>query len=288
MENFISSSFEFPSINVIGDGIQSLQVVLKKNESLIINSQYLSYVSSMNLQETQYNKINNLIPNSNDNKANNTNYIRLKNINNTIEYIGLSHLGKIIKINPLLYKDLIIREDCILCFNESLNLINDNEINKKIKENINDFSIIDIKNLKRNYYLLNRKIQKKNELDNLVLDINSLMKDFLYISSNKNLIEKRLGVNEQIIIMKNQLIAFENSITFSKIIKSQENKSTYVNYEIDLICDGPGLLIYELNERKNIPFKMQTLLSLLIIIIILSFFDLFISSISKKINPNPN
>ena len=286
MENFISSSFEFPSINVIGDGIQSLQVVLKKNESLIINSQYLSYVSSMNLQETQYNKINNLIPNSNDNKANNTNYIRLKNINNTIEYIGLSHLGKIIKINPLLYKDLMIREDCILCFNESLNLINDNEINKKIKENINDFSIIDIKNLKRNYYLHNRKIQKKNELDNLVLDINSLMKDFLYISSNKNLIEKRLGVNEQIIIMKNQLIAFENSITFSKIIKSQENKSTYVNYEIDLICDGPGLLIYELNERKNIPFKMQTLLSLLIIIILISFLDLFISSISKKINPN--
>ena len=285
MENFISSSFEFPSINVIGDGIQSLQIVLKKNESLIINSQYLSYVSSMNLQETQYNKINNLIPNSNDNKANNTNYIRLKNINNTIEYIGLSHLGKIIKINPLLYKDLMIREDCILCFNESLNLINDNEINKKIKENINDFSIIDIKNLKRNYYLLNRKIQKKNELDNLVLDINSLMKDFLYISSNKNLIEKRLGVNEQIIIMKNQLIAFENSITFSKIIKSQENKSTYVNYEIDLICDGPGLLIYELNERKNIPFKMQTLLSLLIIIILISFLDLFISSISNKIKP---
>jgi len=285
MENFISSSFEFPNINVIGDGIQSLQIVLKKNESLIINSQYLSYVSSMNLQETQYNKINNLIPNSNDNKANNTNYIRLKNINNTIEYIGLSHLGKIIKINPLLYKDLMIREDCILCFNESLNLINDNEINKKIKENINDFSIIDIKNLKRNYYLLNRKIQKKNELDNLVLDINSLMKDFLYISSNKNLIEKRLGVNEQIIIMKNQLIAFENSITFSKIIKSQENKSTYVNYEIDLICDGPGLLIYELNERKNIPFKMQTLLSLLIIIILISFLDLFISSISNKIKP---
>ena len=111
------------------------------------------------------------------------------------------------------------------------------------------------------------------------------MKDFLYISSNKNLIEKRLGVNEQIIIMKNQLIAFENSITFSKIIKSQENKSTYVNYEIDLICDGPGLLIYELNERKNIPFKMQTLLSLLIIIILISFLDLFISSISNKIKP---
>ena len=286
MENFISSSFEFPNINVIGDGIQSLQIVLKKNESLIINSQYLSYVSSMNLQETQYNKINNLIPNSNDNKANNTNYIRLKNINNTIEYIGLSHLGKIIKINPLLYKDLMIREDCILCFNESLNLINDNEINKKIKENINDFSIIDIKNLKRNYYLLNRKKQKKNELDNLVLDINSLMKDFLYISSNKNLIEKRLGVNEQIIIMKNQLIAFENTITFSKIIKSQENQTTYLNLDTDLICDGPGLLIYELNERKNIPIKMQTLLTLLIIIFLLSFLDLFISSISKKINPN--
>ena len=286
MENLLSSSFEFPSISVIGNEVQSLQVVLKNNESLIINSNYLSYVSSINLQETQYNKINNLISHSNDNKANNTNYVRLKNTNNSIEYIGLSHLGKIIKINPLLYKDLIIREDCILCFNESLNLINDNEINKKIKENITGFSLIDLNNIKRNYYLLNRKIQKKNEVDKLLLDINSLMKDFLYISSNKTLIEKRLGVNEQIIIMKNQLIAFENTITFSKIIKSQENKTTYFNCDNDIICDGPGLLIYELNERKNIPFKMQTLLSLLIIIIILSFFDLFISSISKKINPN--
>ena len=286
MENLLCSSIEFPSINVIGNEVQSLQIVLKNNESLIINSHYLSYVSSMNLQETQYNKINNLISNSNNYKANNTNYIRLKNINNTIEYIGLSHLGKIIKINPLLYKDLIIREDCILCFNESLNLINDNEINKKIKENINGFSIIDLNNIKKNYYLLNRKITKKNEIDNLILDINSLMKDFLYISSNKNLIEKRLGVNEQIIIMKNQLIAFENTITFSKIIKSQENQTTYLNLDTDLICDGPGLLIYELNERKNIPIKMQTLLTLLIIIFLLSFLDLFISSISKKINPN--
>ena len=286
MENLLCSSIEFPSINVIGNEVQSLQIVLKNNESLIINSHYLSYVSSMNLQETQYNKINNLISNSNNYKANNTNYIRLKNINNTIEYIGLSHLGKIIKINPLLYKDLIIREDCILCFNESLNLINDNEINKKIKENITGFSLIDLNNIKRNYYLLNRKIQKKNEVDKLLLDINSLMKDFLYISSNKTLIEKRLGVNEQIIIMKNQLIAFENTITFSKIIKSQENQTTYLNLDTDLICDGPGLLIYELNERKNIPIKMQTLLTLLIIIFLLSFLDLFISSISKKINPN--
>ena len=286
MENLLCSSIEFPSINVIGNEVQSLQIVLKNNESLIINSHYLSYVSSMNLQETQYNKINNLISNSNNYKANNTNYIRLKNINNTIEYIGLSHLGKIIKINPLLYKDLIIREDCILCFSESLNLINDNEINKKIKENINGFSIIDLNNIKKNYYLLNRKIVKKNEIDNLILDINSLMKDFLYISSNKNLIEKRLGVNEQIIIMKNQLIAFENTITFSKIIKSQENQTNYLNLDTDLICDGPGLLIYELNERKNIPIKMQTLLTLLIIIFLLSFLDLFISSISKKINPN--
>ena len=85
--------------------------------------------------------------------------------------------------------------------------------------------------------------------------------------------------------MKNQLIAFENTITFSKIIKSQENQTTYLNLDTDLICDGPGLLIYELNERKNIPFKMQTLLSLLIIIILISFLYLFISSISNKIKP---
>ena len=78
MEKLISSTFELPIISIIGDEIESLQILSKYNESLIINSRYLSYISSMNLEQTKYNEINNLILNSNDNKEKNKNYIRLK------------------------------------------------------------------------------------------------------------------------------------------------------------------------------------------------------------------
>ena len=36
--------------------------------------------------------------------------------------------------------------------------------------------------------------------------------DYLYLASKKILIEKRLGENEQIIILKNGLVAFEKSV----------------------------------------------------------------------------
>ena len=132
MESVLSSSFELPNISIIGNEIQVLQIILKYYESLVVNSHYISYASSTQLEGTQYNKINNLISNSNESKAKNENYIRLKNKNNNIEYIGLSHLGKIIKINPILYNNLIVREDCILCFNETLNILEDKEVNKRI------------------------------------------------------------------------------------------------------------------------------------------------------------
>ena len=269
MESVLSSSFELPNISIIGNEIQVLQIILKYYESLVVNSHYISYASSTQLEGTQYDKINNLISNSNESKAKNENYIRLKNKNNNIEYIGLSHLGKIIKINPILYNNLIVREDCILCFNETLNLLEDKEVNKRINENINNRTILDITNINYRYYLVNRKITKGTEIDNFLIDINSIIKDFLYISSGNNMIEKRLGGNEQIIIMKSHLIAFEKTVTFSKIIKNDEKKLTYINTENEIICEGPGLIIFELGEKKQTLFKTQKLIVIIIIIIAL-------------------
>ncbi len=269
MESVLSSSFELPNISIIGNEIQVLQIILKYYESLVVNSHYISYASSTQLEGTQYDKINNLISNSNESKAKNENYIRLKNKNNNIEYIGLSHLGKIIKINPILYNNLIVREDCILCFNETLNLLEDKEINKRINENINNRTILDITNINYRYYLVNRKITKGTEIDNFLIDINSIIKDFLYISSGNNMIEKRLGGNEQIIIMKSHLIAFEKTVTFSKIIKNDDKKLTYINTENEIICEGPGLIIFELGEKKQTLFKTQKLIVIIIIIIAL-------------------
>ena len=269
MESVLSSSFELPNISIIGNEIQVLQIILKYYESLVVNSHYISYASSTQLEGTQYDKINNLISNSNESKAKNENYIRLKNKNNNIEYIGLSHLGKIIKINPILYNNLIVREDCVLCFNETLNLLEDNEVNKKINTYINNRTILDITNINYRYYLVNRKITKGTEIDNFLIDINSIIKDFLYISSGNNMIEKRLGGNEQIIIMKSHLIAFEKTVTFSKIIKNDDKKLTYINTENEIICEGPGLIIFELGEKKQTLFKTQKLIVIIIIIIAL-------------------
>jgi len=269
MESVLSSSFELPNISIIGNEIQVLQIILKYYESLVVNSHYISYASSTQLEGTQYDKINNLISNSNESKAKNENYIRLKNKNNNIEYIGLSHLGKIIKINPILYNNLIVREDCILCFNETLNLLEDKEVNKRINENINNRTILDITNINYRYYLVNRKITKGTEIDNFLIDINSIIKDFLYISSGNNMIEKRLGGNEQIIIMKSHLIAFEKTVTFSKIIKNDDKKLTYINTENEIICEGPGLIIFELGEKKQTLFKTQKIIVIIIIIIAL-------------------
>ena len=46
-------------------------------------------------------------------------FVRLKNKENNIEYIGLSKGGKIMKISPVLYSNLYIKLDNILAFNES-------------------------------------------------------------------------------------------------------------------------------------------------------------------------
>ena len=83
------------------------------------------------------------------------------------------------------------------------------------------------------------------------------------------MIEKRLGGNEQIIIMKSHLIAFEKTVTFSKIIKNDDKKLTYINTENEIICEGPGLIIFELGEKKQTLFKTQKLIVIIIIIIAL-------------------
>ena len=71
----------------------------------------------------------------------------------------------------------------------------------------------------------------------------------MFISGKSNLIEKRLGENESMIIMGNSLVAFEQSITFSNISKSNTNNK-YVNNINDIIVEGPGLIIFEVTERK--------------------------------------
>ena len=205
-------------------------------------------------------------------KVDNESFVRLKNKENNIEYIGLSKGGKIMKISPILYSHLYVKLDNILAFNESIEILKDNEINNKLNKLIQRPNIqFGLKELVDNY-LFNRSefCLVKSKLEGLsILNVSSYLNDFIYISGKSNLIEKRLGVNESMILMGNSLVAFENSITFSNISKTNATNK-YVNNINDIIIEGPGLIIFEVSERKmpiNYPKGYMILLPIILFIL---------------------
>ena len=267
-------------IVLIGKESQIIHIILKKNEKININKSYITYASSENLDEITYKNVDSLIrpiinvPNSNKplKKVDNESFVRLKNKENNIEYIGLSKGGKIMKISPILYSHLYVKLDNILAFNESIEILKDNEINNKLNKLIQRPNIqFGLKELVDNY-LFNRSefCLVKSKLEGLsILNVGSYLNDFIYISGKSNLIEKRLGVNESMILMGNSLVAFENSITFSNISKTNANNK-YVNNINDIIIEGPGLIIFEVSERKmpiNYPKGYMILLPIILFIL---------------------
>ena len=247
-------------ITLIGKESQIVHIILKKNEKININKSYISYASSENLDEIIYKNVDSLIrPTFNVSnseqplkKIDNEAFVRLKNKENNIEYIGLSKGGKIMKISPILYTNLYIKLDNILAFNESIELLKDNEMESKFNK------LMQRPNLHFGFrefvdtYLFNRNefCLVKSKFEGLsILNMSSYLSDFIYISGKKNLMEKRLGENESMIIMGNSLVAFEHTITFSNIPKNSTNNK-YVNNINDIIVEGPGLVIFELTERK--------------------------------------
>ena len=267
-------------IVLIGKESQIIHIILKKNEKININKSYITYASSENLDEITYKNVDSLIrpiinvPNSNKplKKVDNESFVRLKNKENNIEYIGLSKGGKIMKISPILYSHLYVKLDNILAFNESIEILKDNEINNKLNKLIQRPNIqFGLKELVDNY-LFNRSefCLVKSKLEGLsILNVSSYLNDFIYISGKSNLIEKRLGVNESMILMGNSLVAFENSITFSNISKTNANNK-YVNNINDIIIEGPGLIIFEFSERKmpiNYPKGYMILLPIILFIL---------------------
>ena len=267
-------------IVLIGKESQIIHIILKKNEKININKSYITYASSENLDEITYKNVDSLIrpiinvPNSNKplKKVDNESFVRLKNKENNIEYIGLSKGGKIMKISPILYSHLYVKLDNILAFNESIEILKDNEINNKLNKLIQRPNIqFGLKELVDNY-LFNRSefCLVKSKLEGLsILNVSSYLNDFIYISGKSNLIEKRLGVNESMILMGNSLVAFENSITFSNISKTNATNK-YVNNINDIIIEGPGLIIFEVSERKmpiNYPKGYMILLPIILFIL---------------------
>ena len=257
------------TIKIIGTESQTLHIILKKNEKININKNYILYASSEDLDEIVYKNVDSLIRQNTQSskdqplkKVENESIVRLKNKENNIEYIGLSKGGKILKITPILYSNLYVKMENILAFNDGIELLKDKDIDLKmsklIQRNNIQFGLKDLMDMylfnKSEFCLVKSKLSSNSQIPKdpeslSLLNISSYINDFAYISGKKNLIEKRLGENETMAIMANSLVAFEQSITFNNIRKTEKNNK-YVNNLNDIIVEGPGLIIFELAERK--------------------------------------
>jgi hypothetical protein len=289
----------FNTINITGSDSQTIHIILKRNEKINVNKNYISYSSSDNLDEIIYSKVDSLFrqnysrsifslrndtdtDNNKLKKVSNESVIRLKNKNNNIEYLGLSKGGKIMKITPILYNNLYIKIENILAFNDGVELLSDMEIDQKInglnQQNNVVSDMIDSFLFNRSEYCLVRsklKINKNsfvNEEKLSLLNLSSYVNDFVYISGYRNLMEKRLGENESMVLMSRSIVAFEQTITFSHIKSDNKINNKYVNSLNDIIVEGPGLIIFELTERRIILSKNNN--KIFIISFVLLFFEI--------------
>lgn len=293
MENlFLSNSF-----SIIGKESQTIQIILNKNNKININKMNVLSSSTQELSEILY-KDNNLIlgenigsssseTSNNDNmpKINNPFIVTLKNKNTNYEYISLSRGGKIMKIIPSLYSNLYIRLDSLLAFNIGVEIVQDKKKDQELIKYLRGNIIRkNIKNLIGGDELLNQKQYgliklkssnfNKNPIDNILLKASNYINDLVFISGKKNLIEKRLGKNEKLIILIDSLIAFEDSISFDFIKSNKLDK--YVNHVNDIIVEGPGLIILEPCERIIPIVNKKWVYGLLIATVITLFLELIV------------
>ena len=288
------------SFSVIGCESQTIQFVLKKHEKININKKYLISASSDELREIIYNKMNLILnrnsqENSNKNliKVDNVSIVNLKNTKSNIEYICLSKGGKIMIINPSFYNNLYIKLDSLLAFNNGIEIYLDKEKNKKLDTFFFYRNILRRNNFGRNIYSydfsseaefylikpkLNLNINKQNEniqdLSSFIFDKNNLINDLVFISGKGPLFEKRLGEGESLILSATSLIAFEGSISFEIISLRRNFFDNYVNGFNHLIIKGPGLIIFEPNEKvsyEKINKNKKFIVILFLILLCLTF-----------------
>jgi hypothetical protein len=82
---------------IIGEKDQILQVILKKNDSVVFKKTSLQYLSSSSLEETVFSKKsspNDEAFNKIGKRVTDNNLVRLKNLDNNFAYVGIGSQGK--------------------------------------------------------------------------------------------------------------------------------------------------------------------------------------------------
>ena len=293
MEEFLGKEFDSENnIHLIGNS--NLQIVLTKNDNIIVNKKFIVNSSSNHLDEVIYKNVNSLLyydneKNEMEKKVYDLNLVKLKNKNDNYEYIGLKKGNQIMKIIPFLHSNFLIRNDCILAFHENILLITPpkeillNLSYEKLLFMLKKIQFISYQNgnlfsEQKDFYYLKKKENKKLNENNLKNDL-SLMKEFIYLSSSSNniLMEKRLGKDEHIIISSSCLLLFEDTIHFNNL----EGNKKYVSQDFFIDVIGPGLIVYELFSENKImteghsqnleTLKKWKIISLIISVLIILF-----------------
>jgi hypothetical protein len=247
MENLMSNLEINDNFTITGDKDQVIQFLLKKNESIICKKANFYYSATSSLEETQYNKILALKEKNKEKdektknlgiRLTNSSLVRLKNTNNFFEYIGIYNGGKIITINPLLYKQLFIRYDTLLAFTDSIEFYENKQVTRMVYKFQYHENLFSTEN--RFYQVYSTKVKEGVEKFNL--SDYPYLKEFVFLCSESKLIvnidmliEKRLGVDETMMIKKNSLFAFEKSVFFHNDIEDKYKNEYFVAL-------GPGMI----------------------------------------------
>ena len=183
MENVLNNLEINNNYTIIGDKDQVLQILLKKNESVICKKNILYYLSSDEMESIEYHKVNTITQEKERPGVlyKNSNLVRLKNIKNAFEYIGLLNGGKVMKVIPLLYKDLFIRYDSLIAFSDSIELYDIKDVTNSVYRFKHNDNFINADN---KFLLLHSK--KSLELDKFSVADYHYLKDYVFLSSESN------------------------------------------------------------------------------------------------------
>lgn len=115
-------------IEIFGEDNQGLQVILSPHEGIVINKQLLSYFTP-DIKCFSYVKFqNNIIEKSSElseieyEKITSEDLEYYYNDTNSLQYLGLSNYGKILKVNIFLYKLVFINHKYLIAFDSNIHL----------------------------------------------------------------------------------------------------------------------------------------------------------------------
>ncbi|CAG9321166.1 unnamed protein product [Blepharisma stoltei] len=226
------------NFSVLGDNDQSLQLILLANQSVYTQIQNIIYASGKlsirKLKQSCWNKFTQIF-------SSKTNFNhRLKNRNGAVEYVGLSKPtgGKIFAVNPAIIGDILCaRSNTILAFTSGV------QIQEK-----SDLMVF---------------LQKDNWKE-------ICGEGILYIQTAGFLTEKRLGVDEEISVAFNSLVAFSKDIKITHS-STQTSFSNLYFYDWAFVkIKGPGVIYMECTgwsrfERVKQVKKLEIIYFLLIL-----------------------